>query len=57
MLFGSLLGEEGVRPLLENKGYGEVWKAGREWEGEGKRRGGVRVWRYSGSSNISSNPL
>jgi phosphatidylinositol glycan class B len=54
VLFGSLLGEDGVRLLLEGKGYGEIWKAGREWEGEGKRQGGVRVWRYLGSFNTST---
>ncbi|KJA24997.1 glycosyltransferase family 22 protein [Hypholoma sublateritium FD-334 SS-4] len=33
--------------LLHEEGYKEVWKAGREWEGEGVRKGGARVWRWS----------
>jgi phosphatidylinositol glycan class B len=48
VFFGALLREEGVRTLLEEKGFREVWKKGREWEGEGYRTGGVRVWKWSG---------
>ncbi|GLB34752.1 putative alg9-like mannosyltransferase family protein [Lyophyllum shimeji] len=48
VFFGALLEQEGVRTLLEAKGYREVWKKGREWEGEGHRKGGVRVWKWSG---------
>ncbi|KAF8077743.1 glycosyltransferase family 22 protein [Lyophyllum atratum] len=46
--FGALLEEEGVRTLLEAKGYREVWKKGRTWEGEGQRKGGVMVWKWIG---------
>jgi phosphatidylinositol glycan class B len=46
VLFGVLLQEDGVRGLLKEKGYGEVWRKGRTWEGDGKRKGGVRVWKY-----------
>ncbi|KAH6918403.1 GPI mannosyltransferase 3, partial [Coprinopsis sp. MPI-PUGE-AT-0042] len=49
ILFGDLLRDElGVRDVLEGKGYAEVRKFGREWEGEGKRKGAVRVWRWQG---------
>ncbi|KAG6909607.1 hypothetical protein DXG01_016389 [Tephrocybe rancida] len=48
VFFGALLEEEGVRNLLEAKGYNEVWRKGREWEGEGQRKGAVRVWRFKG---------
>lgn len=48
VFFGSLLQQEGVRELLEQRGFREVWKKGREWEGEGHRKGGVRVWKWSG---------
>ncbi|KAF8643825.1 hypothetical protein AX16_008843 [Volvariella volvacea WC 439] len=48
IFFGALLKEEGVQELLESKGYVEEWKAGREWEGEDKRKGGVRVWTWAG---------
>jgi len=48
VFFGALLREEGVQVLLEEKGFREVWKKGREWEGEGHRTGGVRVWQWSG---------
>ena len=46
VFFGNLLQENGVRQLLDEKGYRQVWKAGREWEGEGKRKGGVMVWKW-----------
>jgi phosphatidylinositol glycan class B len=46
VMFGDLLADQGVRLLLETKGYGEVWSAGWGWEGEGKRKGGVKVWKY-----------
>ncbi|KIJ69063.1 glycosyltransferase family 22 protein [Hydnomerulius pinastri MD-312] len=48
VLFGALLKEPGMRALCEGNGYIEVWKGGWEWEGEGQRRGGVRVWEYVG---------
>ncbi|KAF9484713.1 glycosyltransferase family 22 protein [Pholiota conissans] len=47
IFFGDLLREEGILDTLGMQGYQEVWKAGREWEGEGKRKGGVRVWKWS----------
>lgn len=45
-MFGALLSEPGILPMLQEKGYREVWKGGWEWEGEGKRKGGVRVWQH-----------
>ncbi|KAF9240062.1 glycosyltransferase family 22 protein [Melanogaster broomeanus] len=45
--FGVLLEEPGILALFKEKGYNEVWKGGWEWEGDAKRRGGVRVWEYS----------
>ena len=48
VFFGVLLQEEGVRELLEQQGFREVWKRGRGWEGEGHRKGGVLVWKWSG---------
>jgi len=47
IFFGQLLREPGTRDILEEQGYKEVWKAGREWEGEGNRKGGVKVWEWS----------
>ncbi|KAJ8079143.1 glycosylphosphatidylinositol anchor biosynthesis [Marasmius tenuissimus] len=47
VFFGSLLEQGGIQELLETKGYREVWRAGRSWEGDGdERKGGVRVWRW-----------
>lgn len=46
VFFGHLLQQDGVRPLLQEKGYQEVWRAGRAWEGQGSRKGGVRVWKW-----------
>ncbi|KAG6837257.1 hypothetical protein H0H93_012262 [Arthromyces matolae] len=46
VFFGALLETEGIAELLEAKGYRQVWKRGREWEGEGQRKGGVRVWEW-----------
>ena len=45
-MFSVLLENRGVKTQLESKGYGEVKRMGWKWEGEGKRRGGVRIWRY-----------
>lgn len=45
-MFGALLQNEHVKSLLEALGYREVWRAGWDWEGEGKRRAGVRVLRH-----------
>ncbi|KAJ7632894.1 glycosyltransferase family 22 protein [Roridomyces roridus] len=45
--FGALLEQEGVRDLLQQRGYAEIWSAGRVWEGDcDERKGGVRVWKY-----------
>lgn len=46
VLFGALLREPGVLDLFRNQSYKEVWKGGFEWEGEGQRRGAVRVWKH-----------
>ncbi|KAF8163512.1 glycosyltransferase family 22 protein [Crassisporium funariophilum] len=46
VFFGDLLREVGVRDILDEKGYKEVWAGGRDWEGEGKRKGGVKVWKW-----------
>ncbi|KAH7926671.1 glycosyltransferase family 22 protein [Leucogyrophana mollusca] len=46
VLFGALLQEPGMLDLLRGNEYAEVWKGGWEWEGEGKRKGGVRVWKH-----------
>ncbi|KAG1877747.1 glycosyltransferase family 22 protein [Suillus subalutaceus] len=46
VLFGALLREPGVLDLFRDQGYDEVWKGGFEWEGEGQRRGAVRVWKH-----------
>ncbi|KAH0830640.1 glycosyltransferase family 22 protein [Lanmaoa asiatica] len=51
IFFGALLDEPGIRTLFEGNDYIEVWKGGREWEGEGKRKGSVRVWSYRGMGN------
>ncbi|KAF9526942.1 glycosyltransferase family 22 protein [Crepidotus variabilis] len=46
VFFGHLLWQEGVQDILEDNGYREVWKGGREFEGDEKRKGGVRVWKW-----------
>lgn len=46
VLFGALLEKSNVKEVLEEKGYVEIWRRGREWEGEGQRKGGVRVWTW-----------
>ncbi|KAJ6502310.1 glycosyltransferase family 22 protein [Mycena sanguinolenta] len=47
VFFGALLREQGVQQLLEERGYSEVWTAGRAWEGDcDERKGGIRVWRH-----------
>lgn len=50
VFFGALLEDPGIRTLFLGNGYVEVWKGGWEWEGEGRRKGGVRVWAYGGST-------
>ncbi|KAJ7724487.1 glycosyltransferase family 22 protein [Mycena maculata] len=48
VFFGALLEQEGVQALLEVRGYGQIWSAGRVWEGDSdERKGGVKVWKYS----------
>jgi phosphatidylinositol glycan class B len=49
VFFGALLEARGVKELLEEKGYREVWNSGRKWEGEGHRKGGVKVWKWTES--------
>ncbi|KAJ8473574.1 hypothetical protein ONZ45_g16249 [Pleurotus djamor] len=46
VFFGQLLGFEGVEELLLGLGYNEVWRRGFDWEGDDKRKGGVRVWKW-----------
>ncbi|KAI0647344.1 glycosyltransferase family 22 protein [Trametes meyenii] len=46
VFFGALLQQPGVQDLLLALGYGEVWRAEHGWEGDDRRKGGVRVWRY-----------
>ncbi|KAE9394099.1 glycosyltransferase family 22 protein, partial [Gymnopus androsaceus JB14] len=49
VLFGALLEEPGVKDHLTRKGYEEVWRRGRSWEGDSdERKGGVRVWKWQG---------
>ncbi|KAJ3810838.1 glycosyltransferase family 22 protein [Lentinula lateritia] len=45
--FGALLEEHGVKEHLVGRGYEEVWKSGRSWEGDSDtRKGGVRIWKW-----------
>jgi GPI mannosyltransferase 3 len=46
VMFGVLLEDQDVRALLKSRGYSEVWSSGWRWEGEGKRKGGVKVLRH-----------
>lgn len=46
VMFGALLREPNVLSLLQEKGYREIWKGGREWDGDERRKGGVRVWEH-----------
>ena len=48
VLFGDLLTRDGVRELLEKKGYREVWVGRNGWEEDDKRQGGVRIWQSTG---------
>jgi len=49
VLFGALLEEPGVKDHLTRKGYEEVWRRGRSWEGDSdERKGGARVWKWQG---------
>ncbi|CDO73566.1 Glycosyltransferase Family 22 protein [Trametes cinnabarina] len=45
VFFGALLEEPGLQELFLDLGYREVWKAEYGWEGDNRRKGGVRVWR------------
>ncbi|EJF66110.1 hypothetical protein DICSQDRAFT_97929 [Dichomitus squalens LYAD-421 SS1] len=46
VFFGALLEENGVRDLLIQLGYKEVWHVGSLWEEDSRRRGGVHVWQH-----------
>ncbi|TFK54738.1 glycosyltransferase family 22 protein [Heliocybe sulcata] len=45
VMFGALLEDQDVKALLLDKGYKEAWARDRGWEGDARRRGGVRVWK------------
>ncbi|KAI0061234.1 glycosyltransferase family 22 protein [Artomyces pyxidatus] len=47
VFFGALLKSEDMEDLLGRMGYAEVWRAGNGLEEDWRRRGGVRVWRFS----------
>ncbi len=47
LFFGCLLEQEGIRQMFVEQGYIEIWKRGRHWEGDDKRKGGVRVWKWT----------
>lgn len=47
VMFGALLQDDEIRTLLATKRYREVWKMESGWEGDRRRQGGVRVWRFS----------
>ncbi|KAH9901522.1 glycosyltransferase family 22 protein [Cubamyces lactineus] len=47
VFFGALLEQPGIKDVLLRKGYGEVWSAEYGWEGDDRRKGGVRVWRHT----------
>ncbi|PCH37875.1 glycosyltransferase family 22 protein [Wolfiporia cocos MD-104 SS10] len=44
--FGALLENGEVRAIMEMNRYREVWKSESGWEGDPRRRGGVRVWQF-----------
>jgi len=46
VMFGVLLEDHDVKVLLRSRGYRETWSSGWRWEGEGKRKGGVKVLRH-----------
>ncbi|TFK92281.1 glycosyltransferase family 22 protein [Polyporus arcularius HHB13444] len=50
VFFGALLEHDGMRDLLTRQGYQEVWQAEYGWEGDGRRKGGVHVWRYGSAA-------
>ncbi|RPD66390.1 glycosyltransferase family 22 protein [Lentinus tigrinus ALCF2SS1-7] len=54
VFFGALLEHEGVRDVLLRHGYQEVWQAEYGWEGDGRRKGGVRVWRFGPAAQDSA---
>lgn len=49
-MFGALLDVHGTRETLVEKGYEEVWVGNNGWEEDTRRRGGVHVWIWKGSS-------
>ncbi|KAJ8507598.1 hypothetical protein ONZ45_g10045 [Pleurotus djamor] len=55
VFFGQLLEFEGVEELFLGLGYNEVWRRGFDWEGDDKRKGGVRSGggRYFNSAKSS----
>ena len=46
VMFSVLLENGKVKSQLEAKGYREVKSIGWKWEGGGKRRGAVKIWKY-----------
>ncbi|PFH54143.1 glycosyltransferase family 22 protein [Amanita thiersii Skay4041] len=50
MCFGTLLKEPGIELLFKSMNYREVWRGGRSWEGDDKRKGSVRIWKWEGDS-------
>ncbi|KZO98961.1 glycosyltransferase family 22 protein [Calocera viscosa TUFC12733] len=46
--FGVLIGEPTVRDFLTQRGYGEAWSISNGWEEDARRRGGVKVWQWTG---------
>jgi phosphatidylinositol glycan class B len=51
-LFGALLEEDGVRQLLQEKGYEEVWAGRNGFEEDERRRGGMRLWKWASIARI-----
>ncbi|CAL1705145.1 unnamed protein product [Somion occarium] len=49
VMFGALLDEPDVVPILVEKGYQEVWRAEYGVGGDDTRQGGVVVWKFSPS--------
>ena len=52
LFFGCLLEQTGVEKMFIEQGYTQVWARGRHWEGDDKRKGGVRIWKWAGQSDI-----
>lgn len=46
--FGALMDQDqGVRHLLQKRGYDKTWSSGNGWEEDERRRGGIQVWAWS----------